>query len=148
MMWLGGAKAYDLVAMEMIMGAGQLALSDSSDMGRDAGSHHGALKYKWQQGISCWLKFTTASMQELTYTTELRKIPSFCRNDMRTYTHHATVGFLPAHDSNMVFSLVTQVAMATPKSSSFVIEIAGGKSTYLQTDNQTRINTMSSCMVT
>ena len=39
----------------------------------------------------------------------------------------------PAHDSNMVLSLVRQVAMATPNSLSLVIEMAGGKSTYLHT---------------
>ena len=43
--------------------------------------------------------------------------------------------FSPAHDSNMVFSLVTQVAMATPSLLSSVIEIAGGKSIYLHQTN-------------
>ena len=39
--------------------------------------------------------------------------------------------YLPAHDSNMVFSLVKHVAMATPSSLSSETDTAGGKSTYL-----------------
>ena len=38
----------------------------------------------------------------------------------------------PAHDSSMVFSLVRQVAVATPSSLSLATEIAGRKLTYLQ----------------
>ena len=53
-----------------------------------------------------------------------------------TTPHHYTTHYhvhliLPAHDNNMVFSLVTQVATATPSLLSSVTEIAGGKSTYL-----------------